>query len=359
MPELTRPLIPNIRTNCEGWNYAARAHQIEEFFKHSAGNEIIAYQITLDCKDSMAVLYSTIKNIVNSHYNMVHGSFLDSSEFYIRAGSQILLIASVASYRMTESGINSLNIDIYGTGEDAEKLKNTIKNELSNKKVVKISWYYKGTHRIEHSSMHVTSMNQKIHDEFYPWLPHGIDAFIRDYMNSPSSVMVLYGPPGTGKTSFLRHLLLTCDLNSMVTYDDSILREDYFFVNFLTDEDHNGLIVEDADLFLTSREDSRNDVMSKFLNVSEGLVKMPNKKMIFTTNISQLNKIDSALVRPGRCFAAIEFRELTPEEAKVAARVAGMPDRDWSSQKRWSLAQVFDNKSQDVKAPTKFKIGFT
>jgi SpoVK/Ycf46/Vps4 family AAA+-type ATPase len=169
--------------------------------------------------------------------------------------------------------------------------------------------------------------------------------------------IILSGPPGTGKTSFLRHLLLTQGVNAMVTYDDKVLNKDEFFVNYLTDEDHDALIVEDADVFLAPREDGENTLMSKFLNVSDGLIKIMNKKMIFTTNITQLNKIDAALLRPGRCFDAVEFRELTPAEAARAAQAAGQPEQDWHSQTSWSLAQLFNVNEQTV--PTsRFRMGF-
>jgi ATP-dependent 26S proteasome regulatory subunit len=42
--------------------------------------------------------------------------------------------------------------------------------------------------------------------------------------------------------------------------------------------------------------------MSRFLNISDGLIKLPNKKLVFTTNVTNFENIDSALLRPGRCF---------------------------------------------------------
>jgi len=85
------------------------------------------------------------------------------------------------------------------------------------------------------------------------------------------------------------------------------------------------------------------------------LIKITNKKMIFTTNINQVTKIDPALLRPGRCFGAVEFRELTSAEAACAAGVAGLVDQDWSTQDNWSLAQIFTQ--MDASSP-KFKMGF-
>jgi ATP-dependent 26S proteasome regulatory subunit len=107
---------------------------------------------------------------------------------------------------------------------------------------------------------------------------------------------------------------------------------------------------------LAPREDGDNDMMSKFLNVSDGLIKITNKKMIFTTNINQVTKIDPALLRPGRCFGAVEFRELTSAEAARAAAVAGVVDQDWTVQDHWSLAQIF-TQGETASSP-KFRMGF-
>lgn len=50
-------------------------------------------------------------------------------------------------------------------------------------------------------------------------------------------------------------------------------------------------------------------------NISDGLIKLPKKKMLFTTNIRNVNNLDQALIRPGRCFDCVTFRALNYEEA--------------------------------------------
>jgi hypothetical protein len=158
--------------------------------------------------------------------------------------------------------------------------------------------------------------------EFYPWLPSG---FMNEYLKSSASILFLCGEPGTGKTSVLRNLICSRQLHASVTYDENLLYIDEMFLNFITSSDMNLIIIEDADNLLSSREKFNNPLISRFLNFSDGLIKFPSKKIIFTTNINDFNNIDEALTRSGRCFGILEARKLTFEEAVKAAEVASLP----------------------------------
>jgi ATP-dependent 26S proteasome regulatory subunit len=48
-------------------------------------------------------------------------------------------------------------------------------------------------------------------------------------------------------------------------------------------------------------------MMHRFLNVGDGLVTTKGKKLIFSTNLPSIRDVDSALVRPGRCFDILNF----------------------------------------------------
>jgi len=133
-------------------------------------------------------------------------------------------------------------------------------------------------------------------------------------LKSKASVLIMIGPPGTGKTSLVRDFAYRNKLKTYLTFDESIIASDGFFVDFMTDKKARLLVMEDADVLISSREEERNEQMAKFLNVSDGLVSHEGKKMIFTTNLSDINKIDSALIRPGRCHGVLNFRLLKRDE---------------------------------------------
>ena len=74
-------------------------------------------------------------------------------------------------------------------------------------------------------------------------------------------------------------------MNAAVTYEEKLLSSDSIFVDFLTGDSQNVFVIEDADTILGSRSREGNKMIARFLNVSDGLIKFPNKKVIFTTNL--------------------------------------------------------------------------
>ena len=186
----------------------------------------------------------------------------------------------------------------------------------------------------------------------YPWLPMELNDYIDAYINSSASILVLLGPPGTGKTSFCKQLIHRSGSGAKVTYDEKVMSDDSLFAGFIED-DAKFLVMEDADAFLKSREDG-NTMMHRFLNVSDGLISAKDKKLVFSTNLPSIRDIDSALLRPGRCFDVIEFRPLTRTEATVVVDQTGLvlPDGD-----KFTLAELF-SAQPSTGTQTKRTMGF-
>lgn len=178
----------------------------------------------------------------------------------------------------------------------------------------------------------------------YPWLTKPIEEYINDYMNSDASVLILLGPPGTGKTTFIKNLVHHSGANAKITYDERVMNGDSLFANFIED-DSKFLIMEDADAFLKSREDG-NTMMHRFLNVSDGLISAKDKKLVFSTNLPSIRDVDSALIRPGRCFDVVEFRAFTRSEAEL---VAGDLNVSLPDGNEFTLAEMFNKQpSSDI-----------
>jgi hypothetical protein len=189
-------------------------------------------------------------------------------------------------------------------------------------------------------------------EEMYPFLKgETLESYYNRYLESSANILLLIGPPGTGKTTFIRGLLAMTNSSAIVSYDSQILEKDSFFARFI-EGDETIMVLEDSDAFLKSRSDG-NTMMHRFLNVGDGLVTTKGKKMIFSTNLPSIRDIDSALVRPGRCFDIITFDTLKQEEAELLAkRLDAKLD---GTQDRWSIAEVFNKQTNK---PKDRKMGF-
>ena len=221
-----------------------------------------------------------------------------------------------------------------------------------------LSWHYidQTNHIVSHDLEF--SFKQVTLDCHYPMLMNdrykGVNDMYEQYRKSDASILILIGEPGTGKTSFIRNYIKTYNCHTVVTYDERLIKSDEFFINYIADPKQQLLVVEDADLLLTMRESSGNQTMSKLLNMSDGLINLFNKKVIFTTNLEKVNQIDDAIMRPGRCFDTIRFRKLSTTEANVVSKSHNLPLLPENSD-GYTLSEIFNQYQNETK---KTRFGF-
>jgi len=126
---------------------------------------------------------------------------------------------------------------------------------------------------------------------------------------------VLHGPPGNGKSS-LAHVLAS-ELgtnvnvaNLTIFYDDTQLTSCLSRV-----PKGHVLLLEDVDAAFNGRE-AKNGVKVSFaalLNALDGMVAQEGRILILTTN--HIDKIDPALIRPGRADVSVLFDNASTEQA--------------------------------------------
>jgi hypothetical protein len=157
-------------------------------------------------------------------------------------------------------------------------------------------------------------------DESYPDLEGGVGAFLNRFLDAKESVLVLQGQPGTGKTRLIRAILGEISrrkggqAQALYTGDKKTLESDEIFVKFITGWD-DAFVVEDADHILKPRA-SGNEHLHRFLAIADGVVRAQGRKIIFSTNLPNVGDLDEALTRPGRCYARIFARPLSPAESE-------------------------------------------
>jgi hypothetical protein len=194
-------------------------------------------------------------------------------------------------------------------------------------------------------------------DEMYPFLKgESLASYYDRFLESSAAILLLIGPPGTGKTSFIRGFIDHAGTDALVCYDPHMLEKDFVFSYFVGADELRTMVLEDSDNFLCPRSDG-NTMMHRFLNVGDGLVTLRGKKMIFSTNLPSVGDVDPALTRPGRCFDILTFDPLNTEQARVVAEKLGtkLPEKNDNV---YSIAEIFNAKTQGMEEIKKSKIGF-
>jgi hypothetical protein len=277
---------------------------------------------------------------------------------YTQASSSSGFVIHVETNQLIKFDVNSNSTTVrcFGSQSWADKVIESIESNFS---VVTsyIEWIYAG----DGSSVNVPLNRDRLPiEEMYPFLNgESLNSFYDRYMNSSANILLLIGPPGTGKTTFIRGLLAHRNCSAIVTYDAGILEKDAFFARFIED-DAEIMVLEDSDTFLKSRSDG-NTMMHRFLNVGDGLVTTKGKKMIFSTNLPSVRDIDSALIRPGRCFDILEFKPLSLQHANALAKKleTTIPNKKAGEIVEYSIAEVFNHQSEQTHtAKTNRKVGF-
>lgn len=199
------------------------------------------------------------------------------------------------------------------------------------------------------------------HDAFYPFLGQTVDEFINDYSNAKAAVLILIGPAGTGKSTFLRTMnfrMKKIKKRYAISTEAAFLHPS--LINFLENTGERPFIyIEDADRLVSPRKDG-NDQMSMLLNFANGVV-TNHPKLVISTNLESISKIDSALLRAGRTYKVQEFRKLTIDEANAARACLGRDPIDPSNVplSSLSLAEALEyTKPQDLNNRRHVAAGF-
>lgn len=174
-----------------------------------------------------------------------------------------------------------------------------------------------------------------------------------------SGLVILRGTRGTGKTSLIRHLCSSFPAKyRIVTNAVASHLAEPEFMSFLLSNKDSIFILEDCEQILMSRtENTFGGAITNILNMSDGLMSdIFNIKFICTFN-ADISKIDSALLRKGRCYANYEFKPLDKDKVKHLSDKYNLGIKEY---KDMTLAEIYNYESTDYDTSDKpkKKIGF-
>jgi len=189
---------------------------------------------------------------------------------------------------------------------------------------------------------------------FYPWMNEtDIAQYFLDFLNSSANVLILYGPPGTGKTTMIRTAVKRLGLRALGTADQTLMSMPGFVQicgTHMSGGGENGkydvLVAEDSEILTKKRLNEEgqvvNPVMASLLNAVDGVSKETSFKLVITTNLPNLLDMDTALLRPGRCFDVMEFGRLTAEQGMTIRAMLGKENKRLASPNGYLLAEILN-----------------
>jgi ATP-dependent 26S proteasome regulatory subunit len=178
---------------------------------------------------------------------------------------------------------------------------------------------------------------------------------------------LLYGTPGNGKTSFIRAIASELEMN-IALLDLSTMRDDANLTSIVNNLPTNTILVlEDVDAMgesvkrregpaepptssgdgvvstMTVMSAMFNASLSSILNAIDGLVTSENRIIFMTTNHKE--RIDPALIRPGRCDMHLEI--ISPSK-KTISRVFNRFFPDASAEEQETFINRFEDHSHSM-----------
>jgi len=167
-------------------------------------------------------------------------------------------------------------------------------------------------------------------------------------------LVVLSGPVGTGKSYLIRSILSEFTQRRAVicTPATRFLEEAGLLTQVVANFQKSVVVLEDVGEIIAIEAASRYiDARSNLLNFAEGFLSLLTDAIIIISFNYDVAKIDPAVLRPGRCLARIEVKELPYLHAQKLVDFE-IPSRPYS------LAEIYEMRRLGEPLPVTNTLGF-
>lgn len=224
-----------------------------------------------------------------------------------------------------------LHAEAYGVDDEAaidllELARERVPPSEHKEDVVEVSFWRMGQHGPHCTKRGIAGPAwPEIRDNYVNTTRNALEELLATDIESGSGgkLVLWHGVPGTGKTYALRSWCRTCqdsiDINYIVDPDvffgenadymlDILTRAPRKKLNLFVAEDTGELLARDA-------RQQMGQALSRLLNVCDGLIGQGLRILVLITTNEDLGTLHPAIVRPGRCYANIEFETFDENEA--------------------------------------------
>ena len=194
------------------------------------------------------------------------------------------------------------------------------------------------------------------------------DKILESLKNNHKGLYLIHGMMGCGKTFYLRYL-------TSRIFDKKVIFIPPYFTDFLSSPEflptlvsdsgarNSILIIEDAEKVVKSREDdsSNSNSVSSILNLSDGILSDSICCSIIATFNTNVENIDSALLRKGRLLGEHSFFALSIVDSQRLVDKLALENKikPFKVAKEMTLAEIYGSDQDNFhKEKEERKIGF-
>lgn len=160
---------------------------------------------------------------------------------------------------------------------------------------------------------------ETIKDNYIPEIQEHYAEMLSTIETSNSGLVLLHGSPGTGKSYLLRAMLSDIQGRTGIICSPplSFLTDLGQIGQVLSTERKSIIILEDVgDILLEDGPSQYANITANLLNITEGLFSFMSDVVFVLTFNYEINKINPALQRPGRCLGRFEINALPHDHAQ-------------------------------------------
>ncbi len=331
----------------------------EDLVRRGSGKSLVSARYKLKPKDSLFSLDRFLKELESLGGKLAQAFDYDESVYHLIAPNWATVIHPVYqidddleydNFAPSEGFLKGLSVRLYSldTGIPG-KLEMVFKSmeletisDFKGKEGIPVTFAFpRADGDIDYKSFSFGPIPlEKVEMNYIPEVINSAKRFLEDTKEISHGLMVISGPVGTGKSYLIRTLLTEIgNRRAIVCTPPTRFLEEFGLLAKVSSRFRRSLLIlEDIGEVVAADAVSRmQDARANLLNLTEGFLSLLNDSLVIISFNHTIDKIDPAILRPGRCIANIEIKELPYERASELVGFE-IPSR------KYTLAEVYEIK---------------